>query len=404
MKEGWEVRKLGDICNIEIGKTPYRGDESLWDKSKKTKNIWLSIADLLYAKNNIVFDSKEYITDKAAKKSKIVKKGTLLVSFKLTIGRLAFAGRDLFTNEAIAALTIIDESIIDKYFLLKYLSSYNWDLALKGDIKIKGKTLNKGKLKEIEIYFPKSLDEQKRIVSILDKAFDSIEKAKINAEKNLINSKEIFESYLNNIFTSKGEGWEEKKLEEIGNITSSKRIYRKEYSQKGIPFYRIKEIKELANNQKISVELYISRDRYEEIKQTFGVPAPGDLLVTAVGTIGEIYIVNEEDEFYFKDGNILWFKNFHTINPYFLKYTLVSIVDKLNKLSKGSTYNALTIEKFEKQKIFIPKSLTEQQTIVDNLNSLSQKTQNLEKIYQKKINYLEEMKKSFLNKAFNGEL
>ena len=117
MKSCWQTKTLGDVCEIELGKTPSRSNALFWDEKRKTKNVWLSIADLLNAENNIALDSKEYISDKAASICKLVPKGTLLVSFKLTLGRLAFAGRDLFTNEAIAALTIFDERELSKEFL-----------------------------------------------------------------------------------------------------------------------------------------------------------------------------------------------------------------------------------------------------------------------------------------------
>ena len=98
MKNGWEIKKLGEICQIELGKTPARANKAFWDERKETGNVWLSIADLLNAEDDIVVDSKEYLSDQGANISKIVSKGTLLVSFKLTLGRLAFAGRDLYLS------------------------------------------------------------------------------------------------------------------------------------------------------------------------------------------------------------------------------------------------------------------------------------------------------------------
>ena len=161
------------------------------------------------------------------------------------------------------------------------------------------RNLNLNAYKEIQVPLP-PLSEQKRIVKILDEVFEGIEKAKKNVEKNLKNSHELFESYLQNIFTNHGSDWEEKILEELGQITSSKRIYKKEYVKEGIPFYRIKEVKELAHNRNITVELYISNKRYEEIKNVFGVPLAGDILMTAVGTIGEIYVVKKMRSFILK--------------------------------------------------------------------------------------------------------
>ncbi|MBU0731866.1 restriction endonuclease subunit S [Patescibacteria group bacterium] len=403
-KQDWQIKKLGDLCIIELGKTPYRGNHKFWDTEKLTKNVWLSIADLLNTEGNVIFDSKEYISDKGAELSKIVKKGTLLVSFKLTLGRLAFAGKNLYTNEAIAALTIRNEKEISKDYLYHFLRFFDWHGAVQGDVKIKGKTLNKAKLKEIIISYPKSLSEQRHIVQILDEVFEKTAKAKENAEKNLQNAKDLFESYLQSVFANPGENWEEKSLDELGQITSSKRIYRKEYAKTGVPFYRIKEIKELAHGKNITIELYISNDRYNAIKDVFGVPVEGDILMTAVGTIGEIYVVKNDEKFYFKDGNVLWFKDFNSVDPYFLKFVLMSFVEKIKKLSKGAAYSALTIEKIEKHRIFIPRSLREQKAIVSKLDALSAETQKLESIYKQKLTALEELKKSVLKKAFAGEL
>ncbi|MFA5736896.1 MAG: restriction endonuclease subunit S [Candidatus Paceibacterota bacterium] len=403
MKTNWQTKKLGEICDIEIGKTPSRSNKKLWDIEKTTKNVWLSIRDLSNAEDGIISDSREYVSDKAASSLSLVEKGTLLVSFKLTLGRLAFAGKDLYTNEAIAALNIKDEKEISREYLYQYLSYFDWDAATKGDVKVKGKTLNKAKLKEIEIVYP-PLPEQKRIVKTLDETFKKLEKAKEITEKNLRNSKELFDSYLQGVFNSPNSNWKEKRLEELGQITSSKRIYKKEYVTHGIPFYRIKEIKELAHDKKITIELYISKDRYKEIKNIFGIPKEGDILMTAVGTIGEIYVVKKDEEFYFKDGNILWFKNFDTVDPNFLKYALISFVEQINNLSKGSAYSALTIEKIEKHKIFIPTDIKEQKSIVKKLDHLSEQTKNLELIYQKKISAIEELKRSILSKAFSKGL
>ena len=144
MKKGWHSKKLGDLCEIELGKTPARANNAFWDEKRETSNVWLSIADLLNAEDNVVVDSKEYLSDKGAAISKTVRKGTLLVSFKLTLGRLAFAGRDLFTNEAIAALSIFNERELSKEFLFYFLHFFDWVKAAENDVKLKGMTLQQG--------------------------------------------------------------------------------------------------------------------------------------------------------------------------------------------------------------------------------------------------------------------
>ncbi|WP_373545808.1 restriction endonuclease subunit S [Chamaesiphon sp.] len=161
--------------------------------------------------------------------------------------------------------------------------------------------------------------------------------------------------------------WLEKKLGEICNITSSKRIFQSEYIADGIPFYRTKEIKELANGKDVTTELFISEERYRKIKINFGIPIAGDILLTAIGTIGEIYVIEADKEFYFKDGNVLWLKDFKLVNTYYLKLVLGSFVEKLKKLSNGSAYGALSIEKLKNHTILLP-PLEEQKRIVKILD------------------------------------
>lgn len=184
--EGWTVVSLSELCRIELGNTPARADASLWDQQKETCNVWLSIADMPTGTSAVVEDSREYVSDIAARYTKLVPKGTLLVSFKLTLGRLCYAGRDLYTNEAIAALLDLNSSCILQAYLYWYLTYFDWNAAAEGDEKIKGKTLNKAKLSVLPVLVP-PLDEQKRIVAVLDQAFAALDRARVNVETNLAN-------------------------------------------------------------------------------------------------------------------------------------------------------------------------------------------------------------------------
>ena len=134
----WEEKKLGEVCDIAIGKTPARSNKKFWDIEKETNNIWLSIRDLGNTQGKEVVDSREYISNSGAKLCNLVKKGTLLASFKLTLGRLAFAGTELYTNEAIASLKIKNKGLANEY-LYHYLTFFDWDAETKGDVKIKVK-------------------------------------------------------------------------------------------------------------------------------------------------------------------------------------------------------------------------------------------------------------------------
>jgi type I restriction enzyme S subunit len=167
-----EVVPLGEIAKITLGKTPPRDDSSQWDPNRTTANVWVSIADMTASAGSEITDSKEYIADSAAAIGRLVPKGTLLLSFKLSIGKLAFAGVDLYTNEAIAALHLPEDRRISKRFLYHYLSSVDWVTAAQGNEKVKGATLNKAKLSLMPIPVP-PIEEQLRIVALLDKTIDS---------------------------------------------------------------------------------------------------------------------------------------------------------------------------------------------------------------------------------------
>ncbi|MGI7161385.1 restriction endonuclease subunit S, partial [Campylobacter coli] len=192
LPQGWEVKKLGDIAEIQIGKTPSRNNIDFF----QGENIWLSIRDL---KSKFVSSSSEKISNEAISKTnmKVVPKGTLLMSFKLTLGKTAFAECDLYTNEAIAAIFIKNKNI-NKYFL-DYVLKFT-DLEKYVDNAVKGKTLNKQKLKQIEILLPKNIKEQERIVGILDENFAKIDENIKILEQDLLNLDELMQSALQKAF------------------------------------------------------------------------------------------------------------------------------------------------------------------------------------------------------------
>jgi type I restriction enzyme S subunit len=152
--EEWEVKRLGEICEIAMGRTPPRLNQAFWGRGYK----WLSIADL---QTKVVSDSKEEITELAASTMTIIPKGTLLMSFKLSLGRLCFAGCDLFTNEAICSFNKLQANAEFLYYVLG-----RTDFSLYGKQAVKGYTLNKESLKLIEVMLP-PLPEQTAIASVL---------------------------------------------------------------------------------------------------------------------------------------------------------------------------------------------------------------------------------------------
>ncbi|MFA6548987.1 MAG: restriction endonuclease subunit S [Candidatus Margulisiibacteriota bacterium] len=387
MRANWQIKNLGEICEVIAGQSP---EGKYYNKNGDGLPFYQGKKEF----------TEKYIGGPTTWTTEITKEaraGDVLMSVRAPVGPVNYATERICIGRGLAAIRAGKE--IDKDFLFDFLIKHENEIV--GNTGAVFNSINKTQIENIIILLP-SLPTQRLIVKKLDKIFASIEKAKENAQKNLQNARELFESYLQGVFAKAGAGWEEKALEEVGEITSSKRIYKREYVKDGVPFYRIKEVKELANNKKISTDLFISEKRYVEIKDVYGVPIKGDILLTAVGTIGEIYVVKKGEKFYFKDGNVLWFKGFHSVDPYYLKYVLIAFVEKIKKLSAGAAYKALTIEKLNKHQIFVP-PLSEQHAIVKKLDALAGETKKLEAIYQKKLADLEELKKSVLKEAFSAK-
>lgn len=194
------------------------------------------------------------------------------------------------------------------------------------------------------------------------------------------------------------EDWNLVKLSELGTITSSKRVFQSEWTKSGVPFYRARDIVSLNKGNAVS-DVYISEEMYEEYAKKYGIPKPNDILITGVGTIGESYIVKENDRFYFKDGNIIWFKNNGSVSAEYLKLFLESPVfyEQMNQTSKGSTVLTLTITNANEILVPLP-NLNIQNLIVNKLSEIKEIIFELNKKQEKMTNYKTLLKKGFLKK------
>lgn len=397
MKKDWEIKKLSEVCEINIGRTPERGNSKMWDKEKKTENVWLSIADLNNAEDGYISDSSEYVSDNAVPKMKLVKANTLLMSFKLTIGRCAITKRELFTNEAIAALPIIDKDL-DLFFLKYYLENFDWAKLTEGDVKVKGKTLNKEKLKEVPITVPPR-EEQKRIVKILDEKIAQLETIKTNAQTNLQNAKDLFQSQLTKAFSNTT--WEKAKLEDIALDFSRGKSKHRPRNDKCLfggdyPFIQTGDIR--------NADKYVTdyTETYNETGLAQSKLWPkGTLCITIAANIAETAILSFPC--CFPDSVIGFIPNEKLTTVDFVYYLIQFFKSELQKMSKGAAQDNLNLAKFENMNFPLP-PLPEQKRIVEQLDSLSEKTKALQNIYEQMLLDCEELKQSFLCKAFAGEL
>ena len=258
-------------------------------------------------------------------------------------------------------------------------------------------------LKELVISIP-PLSEQQRIVGLLDEAFGGLATAQAHAAQNLQNARDLFESHLNAIFTQRGKGWVEHRLGDVFDIGSSKRIRESEWASSGVPFYGGKEIVRLSKVGFVVSDAYISEAKYGEYALRYEMPQPGDLLITARGTIGVGYVVRYGDKFYYKDGNIISLREKTPTNPHFVLYAFRSkpVVAQFADLT-GATVTHLPIERAKNLLVSMPNFPT-QCTVAEHLSIIETEAQRLESVYQRKLVVLEKLKKSLLHQAFSGEL
>ena len=392
MNKNIEYKKLGEICNFIAGGTPLKSKIEYW---KDGSIPWIKISDL---KEKYVKFSDEKITKEGLEKSsaKILEKGTILYTIFASVGKVAILDIEATTNQAIVGINLKKDIFVDKNFLYYFLCS------IENNIKNQARgvaqnNINISILKNINIpIFPLYL--QKKIIKILNKIEIILESLKSKKILISILNKSLFTRMFGDIRTN-SKNWKIKNLDSIYYIRSSRRVFEKEYRKEGIPFFRSKEIVELSNSKNIIPEIYISVSKYEELKKMTGIPLKEDLLITAVGTIGKIWKVNYEKEFYFKDGNLIWLqlKNKNNFNSLSLKRILEdSIKNKKENLTSGSAYNALTIDKLKKFDIIIPP--------IELQNKFAKRVEKIEKLsfeIEKSIKEAENLYNSLINRYFD---
>ena len=192
--------------------------------------------------------------------------------------------------------------------------------------------------------------------------------------------------------------WPTKRMDQLCEITSSKRIFAADYVSEGVPFYRGREVTEkYKGNLDVSTELFITEEKFVEIERKFGAPKLGDLLLTSVGTLGSVYVVKPGDRFYFKDGNLTWFRNFKGLDSQFLFYWIGSPQGKaeLQKCTIGSSQSAFTIVLLKGIEIALP-PMPVQQRIAGILSAYDELIENS----QRRIKILEAMARGLYREWF----
>ena len=391
MKKGWPTKTLGEVCQFRGGGTPSKAVDSYW----RGDIPWVSPKDMKF---DIVTDSIDHISQAAigASATSLIPKDSVLMVVRsgilARIVPIAITGRALTINQDLKALC--PNETVDHRFLYHLLDSKMERLL---SMVSRGATVHRlmtDQIRDLDFVLP-PLAEQQRIVGLLDEAFEGLATAKLNAEINLQNAKDLFESHLQSIFTHRGPGWVEITLGEIGKISMCKRIFKQETTATGdIPFYKIGTFGK-------DPDAFIPSQTYNEYRAKYSFPKKGDVLISAAGTIGRRVRYDGEPA-YFQDSNIVWIGNDEkqALNDYLYHFYGACAWNSTN----GATIPRLYNDNLRRISIGFPKSLQEQRRIVTQLDALSEETQRLASIYTRKLASLDALKKSLLHQAFSGEL
>lgn len=406
MKNGWQTRTLGDVCEIVNGGTPKTGTPEFWNGEYR----WITPAEMGRRASPFVSETARTLTAAGLENSsaRLIPPNSVILSSRAPIGHLVINKQPMAFNQGCKGLIPTDG--IQTKFLYYYLFSIRERLDSLGT----GATfreLSVGKLKCVEISAP-SENEQRRIVGILDEAFAGVATAKANAEKNLQNARALFESQLESVFSQSG--WTERSVGALvaeGSLTkpfdgNHGEIHPKQsdYTESGVPFIMACDLKDGSVDTEHCK--FISRKSAASLR--VGFAKDGDVLISHKGTIGRSAILSTKDEhvmltpqvtaYRVKDRSKLFnrFIRFYFMSAMFQREMVDAAKDGSTRAYVGITKQLLLHFRFPE--------LTEQQKIVRQLDILALETGRLDSTYQQKFMALEALKKSLLHQAFTGNL
>jgi len=391
MIQGWEIKKLGDVCETGAGGTPLKAHKDYYEGGTIP---WIMSGEVSQGE---VFEAKNFITEKGLKNSsaKLFPINTVLVAmYGATAGQVGILKFEACTNQAVCGI-LPNNKTIPEYLFYCFLSKK--DELVAQAVGGAQPNISQIKIRNTKIPLP-PLPEQQSIVAILNEAFAAIAKAKANAEQNLKNAKELFDVYLHKYYTSKEEGWEEKNLKEVAEYFNGLTYSPKDVSNEGIIVLRSSNVQndELDFNDIVRVNLTVK----EKI-----IVKEGDILMCSRNGSARLVgktatIKNLDEEMTFGTFMMIIRSPFNSYLSWFFKST-----DFRNQIKGGENNMINQITRYMLDDVVISFPPTEKQNeVVRQLDALSIEIKKLETIYNQKINDLEELKKSVLQKAFSGQL
>ena len=377
------MARLEEICAINMGQSP---DSSTYNENGNGLPFFQGNADF--------GEIYPVVRMWCSEPTKIAREKDILISVRAPIGTLNIANCECCIGRGLAALTV-NEDICAQEYLWHTLSGKVDELNSKGTGST-FKAINKKTLSETEIPLP-PIDEQRKIAAILDKVSDLIAKRQQQLDK----LDEMIKARFMEIFgdsETNTKNWRVLPMSKICSVGSSKRIYQSEQSSSGVPFWRISDLTSLITTGTVTPELYIPEERYKELKTQGQVPAPGDILITSRGTLGQCYIVKVNDRFYFQDGMISWLSGYMDgVTPLYISYlfTMPGFRKQIDSMQAGSTVAYLSITMIKKLKVMLPDIESQQQ-----FASFVSKTEKTKTTISRSLEKLETLKKALMQEYF----
>jgi type I restriction enzyme, S subunit len=392
VKDHWQKKPLGDVCEIVNGGTPRTGIAEYWGG----RHLWITPAEMGKRISPYVDDTERKISDSGLRESsaRLLPRNSVILSSRAPIGHLVINTKPMSTNQGCKGL--IPRKQLQHKFLYYYLTSIV-DLLNSLGSGATFKELSGGKLREVPVPIA-PYKEQERIVAILDEAFDSITTAKANADKNLQNANALFESYLQSVFSQAEKKWEKGNLGEIAEVQSggTPSVSQKEYWSGGIPWYSSGELNETYT---VDPERYISKAGLENSNAKLF--PKGSLLIGMYDTAAlKMSILDRGAAF---NQAIAGVKPNERVEIEFVLHAINARKPSLLLERRGVRQKNLSLGKIKGIEIPLPR-IAEQRALVAGIRGVVAETQRLESACRQKLTALEDLRNSLLHRAFSGRL
>jgi type I restriction enzyme S subunit len=393
MSAGWEIKNLGDVCEVIAGQSP---KSTFYNKVGEGMPFYQGKKDF----------TEKYIGEPTTWTTKITKeaqKNDILMSVRAPVGPVNFSTQKICIGRGLAAIRA--GNAIDKEFLFYFLLKHQNEIV--GNAGAVFNSINKKQIGEIQLPVP-PLEEQRRIVAMLDEAFTAVSTAIANIERNLENGRELFNSALQSVFAETAVDWEEKRLGDndllkiIDGDRGKNYPKKKDFREEGFClFLNTKNVRPDGFN--FESTMFITEEKDRALRK--GKLRRNDVIMTTRGTIGNLGVYSNDiayNHIRINSGMLIFRPNLEVIHPKYLFEVLRSdiIKSQIKRHVSGAAQPQLPIKTLVNFSIPVPKSLDEQSAIVARLDDLAAETQRLEAIYSQKLAALTELKQSILQQAF----